>query len=95
MDPITIAAIISAVGGVGSAAINRPGKQQQSQRMRSFFGGPKMEEMLYNLLMSKMARKSMFQPSMLNPRMRNMLGAHGFNQSQMAAPSRGLITGGQ
>jgi len=91
-----IPSIIGAAGGIGSSYINRPPKQEQAQRMRQFHGGPKIEELLYHLLMTKMARQSMFRPSMLDPRMRMMLQqGTGFDSSQMGAPSRGFITGGK
>jgi len=89
-------ALIEAGGGIASSFINRPPKQQQPQRMRQFRGAPNIEELLYNLLMSQMARQSMFRPSMLNNRARNILRTRGgFSPSQMGAPPRGLITGGQ
>jgi len=98
MGPAMLAAlpsIIGAGGGIASSFINRPGKPEGQQRFGSIFGSPQLQELLYNLLMAKMARGSMFQPSMLNPRMRTMLGAKGFTSQQMGAPYKGLITGGR
>lgn len=95
-----IPALIGAGGGIASSFINRPPKPIQPQRYSPFFGSGNIQELLYQMLMAKMARSSMFQPSLMTDRMRMMLGQNAHIQPwQMGprpqAPTQGFITGGQ
>ena len=98
MGPAMMAALpslIGAGGGIASSFINRPGKAEGQQRLRSMFGGGILEKLLFQMLMAKMARSSMFQPSLLTGKGRTILGSQGFKNNQMGTPYKCLITGGQ